>query len=191
MPSEETVAVEYRVHCSNMNPDPQKFYIQDFFYVAQAPASICETHSSYEDGPDPDATGLFITSLIDRHHAEILNSRVWHCITCGNRATELLHSAVPLLSAGEGAAPDFQPTVLDNAVPICRSGGQCDREAEKVVQAFEREMLTVSPLHTVVHTKTCDRCGKKTGVKVCGGCKLIAYVDPDLDARYCNLENVY
>jgi hypothetical protein len=168
MAQEETVPVRYWVICGKLTPDG---FMKDFTYSEQAPASLCKPHIDYEPGPDPDATGVFITSLIELHHDEILRSRDWQCVACGKPAKELLHSAVPLLSPNaERATADFQPTVVDNAAPICISGGACDRDAEKMVHEFAKRGLG----QQFEASKTCDKCGKKSGVKLCGGCKLIA-----------------
>ncbi|KAE9376054.1 hypothetical protein N431DRAFT_556319 [Stipitochalara longipes BDJ] len=181
MSQEETVTVRYLVICGKHTPDG---FREKFDYSAQAPPSLCKPHNDNEPGPDPDATGVFITSLIDRHNEEILCSRVWRCVTCGKRAKNLLHSAVPILSPNaERATADFEPTILDNATPICVSGGACDRNAEKMVQDFAKNNLIQRPWQELDLSKTCDKCGKKSGVKVCSGCKLIAYCSKECQAQ--------
>lgn len=171
MSQAETVSVRYLVSCGKHTPDS---ILQKFEYSAEAPASLCAPHSVIRPPPDEDATGVFIASLIDRHHDAILRSQQWRCVTCGKPATELLHSAVPLLSPGLFAAADFVPTIVDNAAPICMSGGVCDREAEKSVHEFAGDALVQRPWQVFEKTPTCDKCGKKSGLKLCGGCKFIS-----------------
>jgi hypothetical protein len=163
--------MRYLVYCGNPTPNG---FMWAFQYLEQAPASLCKPHTDKEPGPDPDDNGVFITSLIERHNDEILHSHAWRCVTCHKPAKELLHSAVPLLSPNsERALPGFEPTVLDFSAPNCMSGGACDREAEKSLHEF----ATSSLLHEswkIERSKTCDKCGRKSGVKLCGGCKHIA-----------------
>jgi hypothetical protein len=68
----------------------------------------------------------------------------------------------------------FFPIVIDNCAPICISGGACDRAAEKMVHDYAKSALIQKSWQVWEETKTCDTCGKKSGVKVCGGCKFIA-----------------
>jgi len=171
MSQERTVPIHYWVICGKHAPDG---FMRDFKYPEQAPASLCKPHSVIEPTPDADATGVLIASLIDRHHSEVLQSYPWRCVTCDKPATEILHSAVPLLSPGPSASADFEPMVVDNAAPICISGGACDRNAEKMVHQFAKDALIHKPWQRWEVSKTCDKCGKKSGVKLCGGCRLIA-----------------
>lgn len=70
--------------------------------------------------------------------------------------------------------PSFEPHVVDTAAPICSSGGNCDRKAYEVVNDFAEEALVQRPWQKFERTGTCDKCGKKSGVMLCGGCKLLA-----------------
>lgn len=123
-----------------------------------------------------------MTSLVERHHLEILYSQAWRCATCDKPATELLHSTVSMLSpvADRADFSKFFPTVVDNCAPICISGGACDRAAEKMVHDYAKSALIQKPWQVWEETKTCDTCGKKSGVKVCGGCKFIACVEASI-----------
>jgi hypothetical protein len=172
MAQEQTVTIRYLVFCGKHTPDGS---MRSFNYREQAPASLCVPHVDDGPRPDADATGLFISSIVNRHNDEILLSQAWRCVTCDKPATEILHSAVPLLSpVADRATADFEPTVMDNAAPICMSGGACDRAAEKTVHEFAKSALIQKPWQTWDMSKTCDRCAKKSGVKLCSGCKLIA-----------------
>lgn len=162
-----TVPVHYIVVCGNPLSDSEA---EKFVYSEQAPAPLCEPHGASKPAPDADETGKFIASVVDRHHLEILKIKAWCCISCNQPAKELLHSAIPFLSPGPTATPDFKPTIWDTAAPICRSGGSCDRLAEELVHKFAKDGL---PMHIFELTSTCDRCGKKTDVKLCGGCKTL------------------
>ena len=190
-----TVPCRYWVICGNPTKDGS---FRSFNFEAEAPAALCLPHLDNGPKPDPDDAGIFITTLVDRHNNEILHSRAWRCVTCDKRATELLHQAVPVLSpvADRADFEKFFPTVIDICAPICISGGECDRAANKVAQDFAKSALIQKPWQIFEDTKTCDTCGKKSGVKVCSGCKLIAYVEAaiskilntDKPSRYCSKE---
>jgi hypothetical protein len=95
MAQEQTVTIRYLVFCGKHTPDGS---MRSFNYREQAPASLCVPH--VDDGlkPDADANGIFISSIVNRHNDEILLSQAWRCVTCDKPATEILHSAAPLLS---------------------------------------------------------------------------------------------
>lgn len=144
-----------------------------FQYEIKAPASLCKPHHNEEDRPHPDDNGPFMTSLVERYNPEILYSRDWRCITCSKPAKEIFHSTIALLSLHAEIAmlAGFVPTVMDVAAPICFSGGACDRHAAELLRAYQNDVLFPSQC---IESKTCNKCGKKSGVKVCGGCKLMA-----------------
>jgi len=186
-----TVPCRYWVVCGNITKDGA---FRNFNFEAEAPAALCVPHLDNGPKPDPDDNGVFIATLVERHNNEILFSHPWRCVTCNKRATELLHDAVAMLSPGpEADFEKFFPAVVDICAPICISGGACDRAAYKVAQDFLRSALIQG---IVEDSKTCDTCGKKSGVKVCGGCKFIAYVEAaisktrntDMLSRYCSKE---
>jgi hypothetical protein len=166
MPEEETVTIRFTVYCGNLTPDGVQ---REFSFLEQAPASLCVHHSDDGPQPDPDAIGPFLTKLVDAHYSEILRSRAWQCNVCNKPATEILHHAIPLLSPNrERAMPSFVPSVIVIAAPICISAGACDRKALQAIHAYER----LAGLWDT--SSTCDKCGKKSGVRRCGGCKLLA-----------------
>lgn len=71
---------------------------------------------------------------------------------------------------GKGATAEFRPFVWDTVVPICRSGGDCDRKAEKMAETFRKEVMPTLKLGR----KRCERCGKVTGgIKLCSSCKVL------------------
>ncbi|KAG4423545.1 hypothetical protein IFR04_003368 [Cadophora malorum] len=147
-----------------------------FTYAAVAPTVLCTPHTDEDSKPDRDDTGVFLTSLVEAHHNEILQSQAWRCVSCNKPAKELLHCAVPLLSPHKPTMlPGFEPTVIDIASPICISGGACDRKAEEAAHKVQKEGFITKPWQEFDDSKTCDRCGRKSGVKLCGGCKVIAY----------------
>ncbi|KAH7400472.1 hypothetical protein BKA64DRAFT_482606 [Cadophora sp. MPI-SDFR-AT-0126] len=169
--AQQTTPAKYIVFCGDPSIGGRQFT-----YSAAAPTTLCTPTSDHDPKPDRDETGLFLTTLIDAHHDEILTSQAWRCVSCGKPAKEILHSAVPLLSPNkERMQPGFEPTVVDIASPICFSGGECDRKAEEAAQKLQRESLVTMPWQQFDASKTCDRCGKKSGVMLCGGCKGIGY----------------
>jgi hypothetical protein len=162
-----TVKIRYLVMCGKPTSDGLAY---PFEYSEQAPLSLCNRLPSSGPDPDPDATGQFITSIVDRHNAEILTSRPWLCQVCDRPAGELLHSAIARLSPGLGATAEYVPFIWDTVVPICRSGGDCDRTASEWAEVFGKEGMPTLQLGV----KVCERCGKVTGVKLCSGCKVLA-----------------
>jgi hypothetical protein len=163
------VAVRYIVMYGKPTPDGLAY---PFEYSEQAPLSLCNRTASRGPDPDPDATGQFVAFVIDRYNDEILRSRAWLCQVCENPAKELFHAAIPRLSPGEGATAEFKPFIWDTVIPICRSGGDCDRKADEMALKFEKEgMPTLN-----MKSQCCQWCGKVTGVKVCGGCKALRSV---------------
>jgi hypothetical protein len=162
-----TTTIRYLVMCGKPTLDGLAY---PFEYSEQAPLSLCNGPPSSGPDPDPDATGQFITSVVDRHNAEILASRPWLCQVCDKPAGELLHSAIARLRPGLGATAEYVPFIWDTVVPICRSGGGCDRTALEWAGAFGKEGMPTLQLGS----KVCERCGKVTGVKQCSGCKVLA-----------------
>jgi hypothetical protein len=91
--------------------------------MKQAPASFCKPHVDDSLREGPDAIGMFLRFLVKRHPMRFLHSRSWHSVTSGKPATEIYNSAVPLLSLNaERALLGFDPTVVDNVLPICIPG---------------------------------------------------------------------
>jgi hypothetical protein len=111
-----TVPIQYIVVCGKPTPDGELYH---FKYTEQAPSTLCEPHGNGKPIPDPDETGKFIASVINRNHSEILGRKAWQCISCSKPAKELLHSAVPFLSPGPTASANFEPTIWDTAALIC------------------------------------------------------------------------
>lgn len=161
-----TVPIIYKGCVGSPAPDGSAYL---FEMPEQAPRSLCDRPPSREPDPNPDATGYFVTTLIERHNAEFLFSRAWRCQVCEEPARELYHSAIARLHPGEGVQPEYVPFVWDTIVPICRSGGSCDRQAGEWALALGKEGMPTLD----VGAKSCEVCGKVTGVKVCRGCKVL------------------
>ena len=141
--------------------------VYPFNFPERAPSSLCQRFPCGAPDPNPDATGQFLTTLVERHNTRFLFSRAWRCQICNKRARELYHSAIARLVREE-----FLPWVRDTIIPICRSGGACDVKAGEWAAAFGKESLPLLD----VGTKCCELCGKVTSVKLCRGCKVLAYV---------------
>lgn len=154
-----TVPITYLGCIGKPTPEAYPFDIDE-----QAPQFLCTRHCF---GPDhnADAAGQYLTSLVQRHNTKFLLSRAWRCQVCDQPARELYHSAIPGL-----VRPGFRPWVWDTIVPICRSGGACDVQAEKWAVAFGKEGFPMLE----VGRKCCELCGKVTGVKLCRGCRVLA-----------------
>jgi hypothetical protein len=165
--NDRTIPIQYMGGCGNPSPDGAMYPFQ---YSERAPVSLCEPHGNGKPSPDTDKTGHFMTAVIERHHLEILHSRSWRCVSCNQPAKELLHTTLPFLSPGPDALPEFEPMIWDTVVPICRSGGACDRLCEGLSHKFAQESLEGQEFYI---SKTCDCCGGKTGVKLCMGCKTL------------------
>lgn len=159
---EATVPITYIGCIGKPTPESSAY---PFEIAEQAPRSLCTRSHCLAPDPNPDATGQFLTSLVERHNAIFLFSRAWRCQVCDKPARELYHSAIPRL-----VKPEFSPWVWDTIVPICRSGGACDVKAGEWAAAFGKQSLPTLE----VGTKCCELCGKVTGVMLCRGCKVLA-----------------
>lgn len=142
MSQESTVPILYLAFCGNFTGIADN-RLWDFYFVEQAPASICQPHTITEEhkyaDPDPIATKVFIKSLIDRHNEKILYDRTWQCVKCNKPAEELLHATLSFLSPNaEVTAPNFVPKIIDYVLPICELGGACCSHAEKCVKEFAK-----------------------------------------------------
>jgi len=157
-----TVPFRYMGCIGKPTPDGSTY---PFNISEQAPLSLCDRVHCGAPDPNPDATGRFLTSLIERHNTHFLLSRPWCCQICHKPARELYHSAVPRLVRQE-----CSPWVWDTIVPICRSSGACDVKASEWAAVFGKETLP----NLEVGRKCCELCGKLMGVKLCRGCRVLA-----------------
>src|SRR5450432_1246251 len=148
--SVRTVPILYIVACGKPTPDGE---MSRFEFSDQAPFLLCEPHGDGKPAPDADETGMFITTVIDRHHPKVLYSKARRCVSCNKPARELFHSGLPFLSPGPDATPDFKPFIWDTTVPICRSGGACDHHAADLAHTFARNAF---PENEIFVGKICD-----------------------------------
>lgn len=145
----------YKIFCGNPFPPGE---MHPYSFTESAPASLCVP------GPDEDAMGVFIVGLVEKHHNEVLSSRLWKCVVCNKPATELLHQPIPVLHLPK-------PEVMETVVPICSSGGECDAKAGKQVTSMFKLAI---PMINI--SRNCEVCGKRMGAKKCKGCMVIRYI---------------
>ncbi|KAL3425173.1 hypothetical protein PVAG01_04454 [Phlyctema vagabunda] len=170
---EETVPIRYIVWCGNPSVDGSVLTLE---YDERAPASACKAPPKDQPDLNSDAVGMFIRALLDRHHEEVFDTRAWRCVSCDKPAKELHHFAINYLSStADRVSPRFVPTVIDTPAPICISGGACDRDARRMVHEFYEDALGPKPDKLPQLPRNCDRCGKVSEVKLCGGCRTLAY----------------
>ena len=166
---EQTVSITFTGVCGVPWRGTHVSHQYRFSYLEQAPQSLCN-RARGEPDPDPDATGRFLTELVERHNHEILQARPWSCQICGAEAKELYHSAIQFLNPGILASDAFKPSVWDTVIPICKSAGACDRKAGDIAYAFAKKAI---PELRKPKNGCCDRCGNVKGIKLCSGCKCI------------------
>ncbi|KAF8850178.1 hypothetical protein BDZ45DRAFT_679979 [Acephala macrosclerotiorum] len=169
--------VTYRAFCGKPEPGGCLF---PFLFVEEAPSLLCDKSQAQHPEYD-EILRTFINSTISRHEREILLSRPWTCEICGGRARELFHSAIPFLVPGGHSSADFEPTLWDTVIPICRFSGECDRKAEEMAHASSKEILPTGIFDT--ESRTCNTCLLKKKVKLCTGCRTISYCSKECQTR--------
>jgi tetratricopeptide (TPR) repeat protein len=164
-----TSDIQYHVYCGKPEPGGISY---EYDFVEKIPRILCDQNPLGRTEEQRSITGHVIQQIVSRHNDEILHSRNWSCEICGKPARELLHSALPFFVPGERASADFEPMLIDTAVPICRSAGECDRKAVDMTHTFVKS--TGHQLNT--NFKVCNQCGIDKGVKLCTGCRIIRQV---------------
>ena len=167
--SASTVPIRYKVMCGRYTGSSDDELWQ-YHFVVDAPASLIDAPSNRHPHPDPEGVGRFIEAIVGQHNQIILDARAWTCGICFGPAKEIFHKVVPLLKGGDEVSELFKPELIDTAVPICWSGGECDRKAAEMVEKFWRRALPDQDFEMV---KMCEHCGSVNTTKVCGGCKVI------------------
>jgi len=84
------------------------------------PGSLCSMH------PPEMPTKMFLAGLVKKYHDAIMQEKNWTCWNCPRKAVSLVHTPASYLHLAE-------PMVLDFAQPICVNGGECDKEARKMM----------------------------------------------------------
>ena len=84
------------------------------------PNSLCSMH------PPEMTTKIFLAELVIKHHDAIMREKNWTCWNCPRKAVSLVHTPASYLHLAE-------PMVLDFAQPVCVNGGECDKEARKMM----------------------------------------------------------
>jgi len=75
-------------------------------FSERASASLCAPYCYRNLKPDPDETGQFLTSVVERHHLGILQEDSGDVYHATNPQKELLHSALPFLSPDPDVLPE-------------------------------------------------------------------------------------
>lgn len=145
----------YKVRCWN----PFTLGLVNIF-VFREKVPISFLFSQFND----DLMGMYIMTLVKKHHDTLLHAYPWKCAACGEPARGLFNRAIPLLHNLDGDS-EARVGVSGFAVPICVSGGGCHR---RTVEEIGRLIANCWP--DIKAVDCCQVCGKITGVGKCGGC---------------------
>ena len=85
------------------------------------PRSLCSMY------PPEMPTKIFLAQLVKRHHDAIMEEKNWTCWNCRKKAVSLVHTPMSYLHLEESMVVDF-------AQPVCINGGECDKEARKMME---------------------------------------------------------
>ena len=126
----------------------------------------------------------FLDILRDTHHDHILKGTPWRCQGCPKEATEVISKPLCLWP---------QRTIVNRLVPICQSGGPCEKvgkdHLEAMMQQMDRDMkrTTGQCLYSVIsgrHLQLCRNCHEETHLKACGRCKKISYCSKECQQQH-------
>ncbi|KAG4436598.1 hypothetical protein IFR05_007918 [Cadophora sp. M221] len=185
--SEPTVPIDYIVYCGDPRLDvmTKKFTFDDF-----APASACIKYGAELPlAPDlADIMGTLCSALKDRHNHKVQLSYPWKCIVCHKPSTCLVYNSINKLFDRTGLdLPDFKPSVVDIAAPVCFGGGECSEMATSITQSNDCIQrwagLDFSGGMKIAAPPLCDFCGKGTGYKLCAGCNTTGYCSKECQAK--------
>jgi hypothetical protein len=84
------------------------------------PILLCSMH------PPELPTKIFLAELVKKHHDAIMQEKKWTCWNCPRKAVSLVHTPASYLHLEK-------PMVLDFSQPVCVNGGECDKEARKMM----------------------------------------------------------
>ena len=97
------------------------------------PSSLCSMH------PPEMPTKIFLAELVKKHHDAIMQEKRWTCWNCPRKAVSLVHTPASYLHLEE-------PMVVDLVQPVCVNGGECDKEARKMM---DEEMRSTAAMGRV------------------------------------------
>ncbi|KAL5320206.1 hypothetical protein ACEPPN_011007 [Leptodophora sp. 'Broadleaf-Isolate-01'] len=185
--SEPPVPIDYIVYCGDPRLDvmTKMFKFNDF-----APASACVKYGvELPLAPElADIMGELCSSLKDRHDYKVQLSHPWKCIICHKPSTCLVYNGINKRFDRSGLnQPDFKPSMVDIAAPVCFGGGQCSEKASAITQSDEciRRWagLDMRGGMKISAPPLCDFCGKGTGYRLCAGCNTTGYCSRECQAK--------
>ena len=94
------------------------------------PSSLCSVH------PPEMPTKIFLAELVKKHHDAIMQEKRWTCWNCPRKAVSLVHTPVSYLHLEE-------PMVVDLVQLVCVNGGECDKEARKMMDEEMRSAAAI------------------------------------------------
>ncbi|KAH6666102.1 hypothetical protein B0J14DRAFT_605314 [Halenospora varia] len=126
---------------------------------------------------DFEAITSFWKSRAKRHCDEIFKWNSWKCVICDKPAKDIVNVYLPQFHPHleDADAPyKLSPEIVVIASPICFRGSTCDNEAEKVARGIAKGEN--EPEDDEEHfKKSCDNCGKISGLLACAGCRFTWY----------------
>jgi len=171
---EETSPIRYIVYCGKPPPHGRLKDMEEMHWRERAPASLCKPRASNgDDSGLQEAISVFLKSIVQRHHEEILKDHAWQCANCDKPATQLVHSPHAILCNNPGGIyiHDIGPAVMDITAPICTSSGACHREAEKTTHEYAQLILSLPAEFGL--PRSCVMCGNKPGYNFCMYCREV------------------
>jgi hypothetical protein len=160
--AEQTVRVDFFVEGGPINGPVMHVFSE------QVPVSLFNPTTNRDDLRKYLHTAIEVYTSVFGHHATS------PCEICKAPATGFQHSTFP--RSGDprpNSFPPFFPVVKGYVTPIC--GGLCGSQVLKQLSAKEQ-----FPGLGATKIVSCKTCGKKGGIKKCGGCDSVGFVPPSL-----------
>jgi len=190
---EELAVVRYWMLCGDPRSDEP---MKSFTFLETAPRIICQpsrtdidVDKSLRDLPEDFQNWMgFSKDLFSKYNSQVQNSQPSPCVVCQKPATATRSTSWPLLGPEPGSGTDgFIPMAVCFGIPVCprsENGGVCSDTGYAMSQKYGLQMMLTNPCKNWDLMKTCQKCGSTANIQLCGGCKLIGYVNTRVKQRY-------